>query len=73
MIQIVLSSEQANNLMVFLNRVNLSGQEAEALVGLKQVLIQGVRDASQKQEATAVHGGRTSEEESRQENQDKNE
>ena len=73
MIQIVLSSEQANNLMVFLNRASLSGQEAEALVELKQVLIQGVRDASQKQEATAVHGSRTSEEESGQENQDKDE
>jgi len=33
-----LSKQQIQNLIVFLNRVNLSGQEAETLVQLKIVL-----------------------------------
>jgi len=33
-----ISKQQIQNLIVFLNRVNLSGQEAETLVQLKIVL-----------------------------------
>lgn len=42
---IEMSDEQINNCLVFLNRANLSGAEAEALVMVKQALQTGVPQA----------------------------
>lgn len=37
-----MSEEQINNCLVFLNRANLSGSEAEAIVMVKQALISSI-------------------------------
>ena len=35
-----LNKQQLNNLLIFLNRVNLTGQEAETLAQLKMIIVQ---------------------------------
>lgn len=35
-----ISKQQLNNLLIFLNRVDLKGQEAETLAQLKMIIVQ---------------------------------
>jgi hypothetical protein len=48
--QINLDNQQIQNLLAFLNRVSVQGREAEALVGLKYVLTQGLNTGKVKEE-----------------------
>ena len=57
MITVELTPEELNNLLVFLNRVQITGQEAVALVLLQQKLarsqqnLNGVKEAQSEMEA----------------------